>query len=89
MGTAKIEGDEIVIRIPIAAIETAAPHAWDDQYGFGNHSISVSDPATFAKELVLELNRESETGVTLVHRALDQACVNAAENGAEGLSCAQ
>jgi hypothetical protein len=83
---ANIEGEEIVIRIPFSAIPDAALVAFDEQYGFEQHDISVVDTAAFAKELRCELSRESEDGTTLVHLMLDKACVNAAENGAFGLS---
>lgn len=82
---ANIEGEEIVIRIPVAALPGAAQVAWDEQYGFEQHSLRVCDVAAFAKEFVRELNSEAEDGTTLIHIVLDKAAVNAAENGAEGL----
>lgn len=81
---ASIESDEIVIRVPIAALPVAAPYAWDRHYG--QHDISIVNVNQFAKEVLLELLREEENGDTLIHKMLDRACVNAAENGAEGLS---
>lgn len=83
---AKIEGDEIVIRVPIEAIPHAASVAFDEQYGEGEHDISVVDAPVFAKELLRELVAEKEDGTTLVDEMLDKACVRAAENGAFGLS---
>jgi hypothetical protein len=84
MDMAKIEGTEIVIRIPLAALPNAASVAWDDAYG--EHDIAVVDLEAFAKDFVLELVREEEDGTTLVHLMLDKAAVKAAENGAFGLS---
>ncbi len=81
----EIEGGEIVIRIPIDALPIAAPIAFDGAYGFGNHAIAVTDVAAFAREFLIELKRESETGETAVTRMLDAAVVRAFENGAEGL----
>lgn len=84
MDYAAIEGDEIVIRVPIDALPTACQVAWDDRYG--DHDLRVVDARAFAEEFVRELNAEEEDGTTLVHLMLDQAAVNAAENGAEGLN---
>lgn len=82
----KIEDDEIVIRVPISAIKDAAAYAFDDAWGFQPHNVEVVDEQKFAKEIVTEMRRETETGITLVHRMLDKACVTAAENGAFGLN---
>lgn len=85
MSDAKIEAGEIVIRVPLAAIPCAALVAFDEQYGFEQHSLEVVDVDVFAGELVLELNRESEDGTTLVHLMLDRAVIRATENGAQGI----
>lgn len=45
----------------------------------------VTDPAIFAREVCRELEKESETGVTRVHRMLDAAAKEAIEQGAEGV----
>lgn len=82
---ARIEGDEIVIRIPVSAIPKAAALAMDEMFGFGNHDFEVTDTDTFAKALVEALNEEEpNTGATLVHKALDGAVDRAVERGAEG-----
>lgn len=86
MEMANIEGTEIVIRVPFDAIPDAAKVAFDEEWGEGEHGIAVVDPAVFAGELVRALNDEGEDGTTLVHQMLDKACVNAAEDGAEGLT---
>lgn len=79
----KIEGDEIVIRVPIDATPFAAGYAmlraWGQEY-------PVTDARVFAAELVRELRKEEEDGTTLVHTMLDKAVLNAVENGAEGVS---
>lgn len=86
MGAAKIEGDEIVIRVPVSAVAIGAPFAFDAHYG--KHDIAVEDPEVFAREIVCQLNAEAENGDTAVVRMLDKACVAAAEAGALGLSMA-
>lgn len=79
----KIEGDEIVIRLPIDAIPNAAGIAmWE---GF-NCEYPVIDAKIFATELVRSLKKETEAGTTLVHLMLDKAVLVAVENGAEGIS---
>lgn len=90
---AKIEGDEIVIRLPIDAIPFAASVAFvernydlDDD---GEPKMKVSDAAAFAPYLVTALSQESEDGTTRIHRLLDRAIVDACEQGAEGVECIQ
>lgn len=82
---ANIEGEEIVIRVPLSALPAAAKVAWDEAFGFEEHTFAVDDVNTFAAEFVRELNAEDEEGTTLIHVALDKAAVNAVENGAEGI----
>lgn len=86
MEMAKIEGGEIVIRVPFEAIPDAAKVAFDEEWGEEEHGIAVVDAAVFAGELVRALNDEQEDGTTLADLMLDKACVNAAEDGAEGLT---
>lgn len=59
-------------------------HAVSDQPALADYN--VTDPAAFAAAIVKELRREQgDDGTTLLHIALDQAAVNAMENGAEGI----
>lgn len=44
----------------------------------------IVDPAQAVKEIVRELKREEEDGTTVVHKMLDQAALDAWENGGEG-----
>lgn len=83
MSLAKIEGEEIVIRIPKAVIKACFDYALD--HAFGNHDYNISEEAVFINEFVSVLNRESETGETVLHLALDKAIVTAVENGCEGI----
>lgn len=52
---------------------------------FGNHNYNISEEDVFIKEFINELNREDETGETVLHTALDKAIVTAVENGCEGV----
>ena len=45
----------------------------------------VVDLDQFIDDLVDELNREEEDGSTLITKALDDAVVNACENGSEAI----
>lgn len=77
---ANIEGDEIVIRVPIAAISTAASIVLDEL------EVEITDEREAAKSIVRYLNDEDEEGTTPVHVALDKALTNAVEQGEEGFS---
>lgn len=81
---AKIEGDEIVIRIPIEALPTAAEIAWENTYG--ESGLYVDDLDEFAKEFLNYLLAENEIGDTLLHVAFDKAVINATEQGAFGIA---
>jgi hypothetical protein len=87
---AKIEGDEIVIRVPIAAIPHAAKIAFDEaNYDIDDDTnetrMVVTDAAAFALGMIDALNQESEDGSTPIHYLLDRAVVYAAEQGTEGI----
>lgn len=86
MNIVNIEGDEIVIRVPVHALPDAAATAFDRHYGFDVRSATVVDPEAFAKELFYVLSDEDENGDTLVTQMLDTACVKAEQAGAEGLA---
>lgn len=80
MELAKIEGDEIVIRVKIEALPCAMAGS---PLGAEIH---VTDAAVFAEEFVRALNDEDEVGTTLLHKAFDRAMANATESGCEGLA---
>jgi hypothetical protein len=80
----RIEGDEIVIRVPISAIPDAAAVSFDDAFGYLDHNCRVTDAALAAESIVRALRHESEDGTTLVHEMLDSAVLNAFEEGDEG-----
>lgn len=85
---AKIEGDEIVIRVPLAAIPHAAQLALSE-HGYSTDDnawtrIQITDPRTFAADMCRAMNDESEDGSTRVHLLLDAAVCVAYEQGSEG-----
>jgi hypothetical protein len=82
----EIEGEEIVIRVPVDALPDAAATALDRHYGFDTRSATVVDPQAFALDLLDHLRWEDENGDTLVTRMLDAACLKAEQWGAEGLA---
>lgn len=81
-GRAFIDGDSVVIRFPLDAMQSALDGAW------GMHIFDkrqkITDIAEFAKEFRNELNSENEQGNTLVHRMADKAFLNMMEQGAFG-----
>lgn len=79
MELAKIEGDEIVIRIKIDALPVAMAGS---PLGLDWH---VTDAAEFAKEFVHELNNEQEDGTTPLHVVFDKAMSSAIDNGCDGI----
>ena len=50
---------------------------------FVNPKVTSAD--TFACEVVRELEREEEDGTTPVHSLLDDVCMKAIDNGADGV----
>ena len=80
---AVIEGDEIVIRLPIATIGVAV-QAGNDLLVF-DVPIRVTDAALFAPEMVAALNDEDEEGTTPIMKLFDAAVWSAFEGGAEGI----
>lgn len=87
---AKLEGDEIVIRVPLAAIPHAAKIAFEEanysvDESTGETSMVVTNARTFALDMIRELNAESEDGSTPIHYLLDRAVIDASEGGSEGV----
>lgn len=82
LALAKIEGDEIVIRVPIGALNQCVQHVMG---GLGE-IYEVTDAPVFAKEFVNALNAENEIGDTVIHLAFDKAIETAIENGCEGVT---
>jgi hypothetical protein len=81
-GKAVIEGDAVVIRFPIDAMQSALDGAWC--LNVFDRRQKVTDPADFAKEFCMYLNAESENGTTPIHRMADKAFINMMDCGAFG-----
>lgn len=82
-GTAVIEDGNIVIRVPIDALQ----HVLDGSnpcYQLAER-YRVADPAVFATELCRSINREDERGETPFHKMFDAAMEYAIDQGCEGL----
>ena len=83
------EGDWVVIAIHKNTIKNATElnqgleYYSDEQEDYVPPK--VVDLDQFIDDLVDELNREEEDGSTLVTKALDDAVVNACENGSEAI----
>lgn len=82
-GRAVIEGDAVVIRFPLDAMQTAMDGAWslrafDTRY-------KITDINEFAKEFRNALNREDERGTTEIHKMADRAFIDCIESGAFGI----
>ena len=83
------EGDWVVIAIHKNTIKNATElnqgleYYSDEQEDYVPPK--VVDLDQFIDDLVDELNREEEDGSTLITKALDDAVVNACENGSEAI----
>lgn len=82
----KLEGAELVIRIPVDTLAFAAQagEMWP-QDDMMNPTAFITDETTFAKEVVHALTKEEEDGTTLVHRMFDAAFTYITENGCDGV----
>jgi hypothetical protein len=88
MSMAYIRNKHIYIKIPIDCFPLAVKASVD--VGALDSAWEVTDTKVFAKEVVCALNRElDETGNTLIHKAIDEACRLAFEYGAEGVDYAK
>jgi hypothetical protein len=82
-GRAVIEDEHLIIRVAIGALPTIVEGAW--AAGEMHMRYKVTDVASFAKDLVHELNWESENGTTRVHKMFDAAILEAINQGAQGI----
>lgn len=82
MVEAKIEGDEIVIRLYIGNLPVIVSGGWACN---ALPPLKVTDSGEFAKELCIALNAENEDGTTPIHRLIDKAVIAAIEQGALGI----
>lgn len=82
-GQAVLEGNCIVIRVYVDALKQAVEGGND--LGTIDPPLRVTNARKFAKELVRELNDETEDGTTHIHELLDRCINEAANQGAEGI----
>lgn len=82
-GKAVIENDNIVIRFPIDALQSAMDGAWG--MNVLDYRQKVLNEREYASELVHLLNREDEQGTTQVHELMDWAFKESIEQGCEGI----
>lgn len=85
----QIDGDDIVIRISLAALVFATEHGClctFNQLKGDFRTVKVCDPAQWRDAIVRALRREQENGDTPVHLMLDGALEYAADQGEEGIS---
>jgi len=75
---ARIKGDEIIITVSIANLQSALLGAWANG---AMEPYRIDDPRAFAKAMCHALNDENEIGDTPIHHMLDAAMLSAIENG--------
>ena len=72
---AKVEGDEIVVRIKVNHLPIALEHA----------GLKVTEPKSFAPHLAREMNAEGMDGDLFINKFFDAAAVRAYECAAPGV----
>lgn len=84
-----VEGDEVVIRIPIMTLAFAAEERWwlEREIDFRVGRSFVDHVPTFAAEVRRELEREDEDGSNALTRLFDDAIDRAMEEGCDGVNC--
>jgi hypothetical protein len=83
---ARIDGDELVIKLKISTLAHAARHS---DYLFhcqeNGMALKITDEAAFAESVASALNREEEDGSTPITRLLDEATEWVSEQGMDGI----
>ncbi len=88
-----LERGAIVIRLPVAALAKAVEATPDERLVHYDEETGcyvpprVTNPQTFADEVLRVLNDEQEDGTTVVHEMFDAAIFRAIEDGALGVVC--
>jgi hypothetical protein len=82
-GKAVIEKGSIVIRVPIANLQTVVDGTW--ALNSLTERMKITNAKKFAAELVHALNDEDGEGTTPVHTMFDKCLNEAIEQGAEGV----
>lgn len=81
---AVVEGDNIVIRLPIKNLPVAVEGSI--AMGTVETQMKVTDAEKFAADVVRALNDEDEEGTTRVHQMFDSAFNYISENGSDGIA---
>ena len=86
----KIENGALVIRVGIGTLAHAFHFNLDnnlrnDETKDFVQTWKVVNPVQFAKDVMVEIDREEEDGTTPLHRLFDKACMDAVNQGSEGI----
>jgi len=81
-----IEGDQLVIRITTEGLLHAVTCAPEWPVDYTGTPISIQNGTLLIQEMIHELQREDEHGANQMHRLLDQAALDAINNGSEAVS---
>lgn len=84
--TAAVEGDQLVIRITTECLLHAVTCAPEWPVDYTGTPISIQNGTLLIQEMINELQREDEQGTNQMHRLLDQAALDAINNGSEAVS---
>lgn len=84
--TVAVEGDQLVIRITTECLLHAVTCAPEWPVDYKGDPISIQNGTLLIQEIIHELQREDEQGTNQMHRLLDQAALDAINNGSEAVS---
>lgn len=84
--TVGVEGDQLVIRITTECLLHAVTCAPEWPVDYRGDPISIQNGTLLIQEIIHELQREDEQGANQMHRLLDQAALDAINNGSEAVS---
>lgn len=84
--TVAVEGDQLVIRITTECLLHAVTCAPEWPVDYTGAPISIQNGTLLIQEIIHELQREDEQGTNQMHRLLDQAALDAINNGSEAVS---
>lgn len=79
-----VEGDELVVRIGLDTLSFAAGHL--SAVDSDNPKIIVSNAEKFAHDVANEMHREREDGSSPLTDLIDNACLEAFDQGSLGIS---
>lgn len=84
--TVAVEGDQLVIRITTECLLHAVTCAPEWPVDYRGDPINIQNGTLLIQEIIHELQREDEQGTNQMHRLLDQAALDAINNGSEAVS---